>query len=148
MDALDNLAEYAYAKGAVIAVEDMIVECLGNCADELAELISVNDKLRICFDVNHILKNTHLEFIEKFKEKIVTVHISDYDRICERHWLPGEGVIDFHELYTKLIQVGYSGPWMYEIGLAKNSKRSRDLTYADVYNNAMEIFEGKKLTVY
>ncbi|MBE6965233.1 MAG: sugar phosphate isomerase/epimerase [Ruminococcaceae bacterium] len=146
MEAFDVLAEYAHAHGAVIAVEDMRLDCLGNSADELLEMISVNDKLRVCFDVNHLFNNTHVEFIDKLKDKIVTVHISDYDHVEERHWLPGEGVINWHELYDKLIEVGYNGPWMYEVGMGIHDRRSRPLEFTDLYNNAMEIFSGKPLS--
>ena len=55
MESLDRLAEIAYAEGAVIAVEDLPRTCLGNSADEIGKLISVNDKLRVCFDTNHLL---------------------------------------------------------------------------------------------
>lgn len=146
MEAFDALAEYAHSHGAVIAVEDMRPDCLGNSADELLEMISVNDKLRVCFDVNHLFNDTHVEFIDKLKDRIVTVHISDYDHVEERHWLPGEGVIDWHELYNKLIESGYNGPWMYEVGMGIHDRRSRPLDFTDLYNNAIEIFSGKPLS--
>ncbi|MBQ6697857.1 MAG: sugar phosphate isomerase/epimerase [Oscillospiraceae bacterium] len=146
MEAFDALAEYAHSHGAIIAVEDMRLDCLGNSADELLEMISVNDKLRVCFDVNHLFNDTHVEFIDKLKDKIVTVHISDYDHVEERHWLPGEGVINWHELYNKLIEVGYNGPWMYEVGMGIHDRRSRPLDFTDLYNNAIEIFSGKPLS--
>ena len=146
MEAFDILAEYAHSHGAVIAVEDMIPQCLGNSAEELLEMISVNDKLRVCFDVNHLFNDTHVEFIDKLKDKIVTVHISDYDHVEERHWLPGEGVINWHELYNKLIESGYNGPWMYEVGFGQYEHRSRTIYFDDLYNNAMEIFSGNPLS--
>lgn len=147
MEAFNEIAEFAHSRGAEIAVENMITECLGNCADELIEMISVNDKLRVCFDVNHLFKDTHVEFIEKLKDKIVTVHLSDYDRVQERHWFPGEGIINWNELYDKLNEVGYNGPWMYETAFKQNNLHSRDLTSLDFYNNAMEIFSGKKPSI-
>ena len=146
MDTLDKLAEAAHKEGAVIAVEDMIRSCLGNSAQELKELISVNDKLRVCFDVNHLFNNSHREFVEILGDRIVHTHISDYDLVEERHWFPGEGKIPWAEVYNALMGVGYSGVWNYEVGLtgAKMAERGRALTYRDVYNNAMEIFSGKQ----
>lgn len=146
MDTLDRLAEIAHKEGAVIAVEDMILSCLGNSAQELKELISVNDKLRVCFDVNHLFNNTHKEFVEILGDKIVHTHISDYDFVEERHWFPGEGKIDWPQVYGALRDAGYSGVWNYEVGLAgaKIADRGRALTYADVYSNAMEIFSGQQ----
>jgi len=139
-----RLAEFAAARGAEIAVENMIPVCLGRSADELLDIVSVNDKLRICFDTNHLLLDTHEEFIDKVKDKLITMHINDYDFVTERHWLAGEGKIDWVSLYKKICEVGYEGAWIYELSPGTiNDFRSRELTVRDFYNNAMEIFAGK-----
>ena len=82
-------------------------------------------------------------------DKIVTVHVSDYDFINERHWLPGEGKADFYAMLAALDEVGYKGPWLYEIGLEtpKSIERERELALSDFVKNANEIFEGVPLTV-
>ncbi len=146
---LDFLAEFAAKQGAVIAVEDLPRTCLGRTADEIADLISVNNKLRVCFDTNHLLLDDNLTFIEKLSDKIVTTHISDYFFVDECHWLPGEGEIDWYALYNKLIEKGYNGVWMYELGFKspRTLTRTRNLDFSDFYNNAMEIMSGKPLTV-
>ncbi len=148
MESLDTLAEIAAREGAVIAVEDLPRSCLGNTAAEIERLISANDKLRVCFDTNHLLTKSNLDFIERLGDKIVTVHISDFDFINERHWLPGEGKLDWQAIYKKLIEKCYTGPWLYEISLEPNVKtiERRKLEFSDFYNNAMEIFEGKNPT--
>ena len=78
-------------------------------------------------------------------DKIITTHISDYDFVDEKHWLPGEGKINWQELYKALLDIGYKGPWLYELGFkAPNTiSRERDLTCEDFANNAKEIFDGK-----
>ena len=146
MESLDTLAEIAYKRGAVIAVEDLPRTCLGNCSDEIEKLISANDKLRVCFDSNHLLIQDNVEFIKKLSDKIITVHISDYDFINERHWLPGEGKVDWIKLLTALNEVGYNGVWLYEINLETPDTiiRDRNLTFDDFYNNAKTLFSGKK----
>ncbi len=146
---LDYLAEFAAKCGAVIAVEDLPRTCLGRTADELADLISVNDKLRVCFDTNHLLIDDNISFVEKLSDKIITIHASDYFFVDECHWLPGEGEIDWHALYNKLIEKGYNGVWMYELGFKspRTLTRDRNLDFKDFYNNAMEIMNGKPLTV-
>lgn len=146
---LDYLADFAARYGATIAVEDLPRTCLGRTADEMADLISVNDKLRVCFDTNHLLIDDNISFVEKLADKIITIHASDYFFVDECHWLPGEGEIDWHALYNKLVEKGYNGVWMYELGFKspKTLTRSRDLTFKDFYNNAMEIMTGKPLTV-
>ena len=150
MQSLEFFAELADKEGAVICVEDLPRTCLGNTADDILRLISANDKLKVCFDTNHLTEDDNFNFIEKVGKKFATLHVSDYDRINERHWLPGEGVTDWNELYGALLKSGYDGVWMYEITLKrpKTIIRDRDLTFADFYKNANEIFSGKDLTVF
>ena len=80
-------------------------------------IMKANDKLRVCYDTNHLLGEAPLDFIKKIGPKIITLHVSDYDFINERHWLPGEGDNDWQAVYSALSDVGYNGVWMYEVGL-------------------------------
>ena len=146
MESLDTLAEIAHRHGAVIAVEDLPRTCLGNTANDIQRLISANDKLRVCFDTNHLLCDTNMNFIEKLGDKIVTLHVSDYDFADEKHWLPGEGLVDWAELITALQKINYGGVWLYEINLSnpKALTRSRDLTFEDFVDNARALFAGEQ----
>ena len=139
---LFTLAEYAKSKDAIIAVEDLPRTCLGRNSSDVLELVSAHPDLRVCFDTNHLLGEDIGEFIEKVGSKIVTTHISDYDFINERHWLPGEGKIDWLSLKNELINVGYDGYWLYETGLGGSSwtiERERNLTPDDLSRNFNEI---------
>ena len=143
MQALDMLAEHAATCGAVIAVEDLPRTCLGNTAEEMLRLISANDKLRVCFDTNHLLQGSIADFMQKLGDKITTLHISDYDFIDEKHWLPGEGGIDWVEFYRMLTAIGYDGVFMYEVGLqCPKTLSRRDLCFADYVENAKALFAG------
>ncbi|MBE6651681.1 MAG: hypothetical protein E7613_10285 [Ruminococcaceae bacterium] len=144
-----TLGEYGDSIGAVVAVEDLPRTCLGNSSDEILELISVHESLRVCFDTNHLLGEDNLSFVEKVGNRIITTHVSDYDFVDEKHWLPGEGGIDWHSLYTALKGKGYDGPWLYELGfgIPKTMSRPRKLNCADFARNANEIFDGEKITV-
>ena len=147
-DSLNQLADFASNYQSVILCENLPRTCLGRNSDEILELISVNDKLKIVFDTNHLLDEDYSEFIRNTGKKIESVHISDYDFLNERHWLPGEGKIDWQVLYNKLLSVGYCGPWLYEIGFTcpKSIYRPRNLTCTDIVENAYEIFTNKPLT--
>lgn len=148
-ETLALLAEIAGREGAVICVEDLPRSCIGNCSAEIADLISADDRLRVCFDTNHLMIEDNIDFVRAVGNKIVTLHVSDYDFPNERHWLPGEGTTDWQALLGALKEVGYSGPWLYEIGFRApaHRPRSRDLTCFDFARNAREIFEGSPLTV-
>lgn len=145
MESFDLLAEIAHKRGAVIAVEDLPRTCLGNCSDEIKMLTSANDKLRVCLDSNHLFTQDNVDFIKELSDKIITIHVSDYDFINERHWLPGEGKVDWIKLLTALNEVGYNGVWLYEINLEAPDTiiRDRNLTFDDFYNNAKTLFSGK-----
>ena len=146
---LARLAEIAGANGAVIAVENLPRTCLGKNSAEIAELLSAHEDLRACFDTNHLLSEPLAEFMRTINNKIITTHISDYDFVNERHWLPGEGKIDWQEVLSILAEIGYQGPWMYELSLAcpKTILRDRLLCHADLLLNAEELFSGKTPTV-
>lgn len=144
------LAEYAKGYGGIICVEDLPRSCLGRSSEEMLELLSAHEDLRSCFDTNHLLaKEKPHEYIRKIGAKIVTLHVSDYDFADERHWLPGEGDIDWTALYDALCEVGYNGVWMYELGIKTpiSIVRERELTRDDFVTNAQEIFAHKPLTV-
>ena len=146
---LARLAEIASANGAVIAVENLPRTCLGKNSAEIAELLSAHEALRACFDTNHLLAEPTADFARNIKHRIITTHISDYDFVNERHWLPGEGKINWQELLSVLDEIGYGGPWMYELSLAcpKTILRDRSLCHADLMRNAEELFSGKEPTV-
>jgi sugar phosphate isomerase/epimerase len=144
MHNIDFLAELAHKNGAVIAVEDLPRSCIGSTVDEVVRLVSVNEKLRVCFDTNHLLKDKPIDLVKKLGDRIITLHVSDYDFIDERHWLPGEGLNDWNGIYEALREAGYGGVWMYEIGFtSKTIQRSRALTPSDFVANAKAIFEGR-----
>lgn len=147
-DTLSRLADIAEPLHAVICVEDLPRRCLGNCWEEMAELTE-DERLRICFDTNHILGQDPLLLLEHLGKKVVTLHVSDYDFGNERHWLPGEGKLDFAALVAALRKADYSGAWLYEIsfGCPETVRRPRDLTCADFRRNCDEVQQGKPITV-
>lgn len=133
---LSNLAEVAQEGGATIAVENLPRTCLGRDSNDMLELLSADSRLRTCFDTNHLLSQPIDEYIMAVGDKIITTHVSDFDFKNERHWLPGEGKIDWPKLVSTLKKVKYSGPLMYELELTPPPTISRRLlTYDDFKRN-------------
>lgn len=131
-EALSILAEKAKQYGTTIAVENLPRTCLGNSIEEMQFLISDNDDLRICFDTNHLLKQNNSDFIRALGHQFINIHVSDYDFLDEKHWMPYEGKTNWVELVSLLEEVGYAGPFLYEISLKKpKTLDRRDLTFAD-----------------
>ena len=140
-DSLYILSKEAKKCGIKLAVENLPRTCLGRTSDEIMRLISVDDALGVCFDVNHLLLQSHKDFVSAVKNKIITVHISDYDFIDERHWLPGKGKIDWKELIGLLKDVDYSGPFMNEVSGRLRTEKSDFCTYEEIFNTNKKILD-------
>ena len=140
MDSLFVLSEFAKGTNSVIAVENLPRTCLGNRSDEINLLTSVNDNLKVCFDTNHLFGENHSEFVKNLKKDIITVHISDYDFVGERHWLPKVGKVDWQEVIGLLNGVGYNGPWLYEVSfLQRTNDGEKHLSLSDFAENYREL---------
>ena len=144
-ESLKELAQFAKKLGVIIAVEDLPRTCLGRNSDEILELLSADDSLRVCLDTNHLLSESLPHFIKAVGKKIITTHVSDYDFVDEKHWLPFEGKIDWAETVNSLENIGYNGVWLYELGFTapKTMPRERNLTCEDFRANAEKILGDK-----
>lgn len=151
-ESLKKLSEIAVSVGGVLCVENLPRTCLSRCSSDMLKLISLDDNLKVCFDTNHLLLEDPIAFIKRLASKIVTIHVSDYDFINERHWLPGEGKLDFYAIYHALLQSGYQGIWNYEVtpfvSCTETIVRTKAIDMKDFYQNANEIINGEPLTVY
>ena len=140
-DSLYILSKEAKKCGIKLAVENLPRTCLGRTSDEIMRLISVDDSLGVCFDVNHLLLQSHKDFVSEVGNKIITVHISDYDFLDERHWLPGKGKIDWKELIGLLKDAGYSGPFMNEVRGRLRTEKSDCCTYAEIFDTNKKMLD-------
>ena len=50
--------------------------------------------------------------------------MSDYDGVDERHRLPGEGIVPWRTVVTRLCGVGYRGPFLFELRQGENGPYS------------------------
>lgn len=124
------LDEKAAEFGLFLAIEDLPRSCLGSNIREM-EAILGNSAASICFDVNHLLQDSHQAFLEALGSRIKTLHLSDYDFIDECHWLPGDGKIDWPGLMAGLEAAGYEGPLLFEISRRRlpNAKTAEILAH-------------------
>ncbi len=110
-----SLSAIQEAAGKIpVAVENLPRFCLGRTAAETLEM--AKGCTGVCFDVNHLLIESHEDFLNQAEKAIITTHLSDYDKVNERHWMPGAGVVPWKLIYDRLTAAGYEGPWLFELG--------------------------------
>lgn len=135
-DTLVKLADVAETFGGNIAIENLPRTCLGRDSYDILKLLSFDERLRTCFDTNHLFYEDVSDYIHKVGRKLITTHVSDFDYKNERHWMPGEGKVDWIKLIGALRDVEYNGPWLYELGYKHaNTIERRELTAIDFKNN-------------
>ena len=103
-----------YAAGMRLAVENLPRTCIGRAGWEVARLSEAC--AGVCFDVNHLLIEDHAAFMDAAAGKVITTHLSDYDGVDERHWLPGMGIVPWKLVRERLLAAGYDGPFLFELG--------------------------------
>lgn len=119
IDAFGKLVDFSKQYGITVCCENLPRTCLCRDSAECLRMVESVPGLKLCFDTNHLLKESHKDFIRKVGKYIQTTHVSDYDFVDEKHWFPlmGEGKIDWKTVIAELEAVDYKGPFLYETGL-------------------------------
>lgn len=132
----DSLEKITAWTQTPIAVESLPRTCLFNTAAEgIAIIDAIPAGVGACVDVNHFLRETSEDAVRALGKRILTTHISDHDYEDERHWLPGEGRIDWMALLSAFEAVGYDGVFNYEVSASlPEIKDNYDRLFA-AYNN-------------
>lgn len=115
IESLKSLVEKCGEYGIRVALECLPRTCIGNCSSEVLRILEKVPGLSVCFDTNHLTIENPVEFVKKVGEHIISTHVSDYDGIDERHWLPGRGSLDWQSILSSLENIGYDGPLMFEV---------------------------------
>ena len=138
-----HLREACDQVGMKLAVENLPRTCLCNRSQEMIELLR-DTGAGVVFDTNHSLVEENVAFMRALTDaglEILSLHISDYDFVDERHRLPGDGINDWKGIMSVLEQVGYSGPLMYEV--PKQPKEREPITTAQLSENMSKLAAGE-----
>ena len=115
---LSQIEPRAREAGLRVAPELLPRTCLGNTAEELVELLDALDAkvFGACLDVNHLMDRYEglPDVVRQLDRRLIALHLSDYDGVDEKHWMPGEGVIDWAAFMAALRTIEYDGPFNYE----------------------------------
>ena len=115
LDTLSAITKTAEECGIRLAVENLPRTCLGNIHEEITLITQEIPSLNVCFDTNHSLRQKNPDFIRAQNGRIITLHVSDYDMIDERHLLPFLGRNDWHEIMLALETTDYNGFLTFEV---------------------------------
>ena len=126
---LEHLGPRCRQEGVRVAVELLPRTCLGNTAEEVLKMIEPLDGevFGVCLDTNHLMGEYRnlAGTVRRLGKRLITLHVSDYDGVDEKHELPGTGVIDW-KLFTAALQdIDYDGPFNYECKLKGQTPSER-----------------------
>lgn len=83
--------------------------------------------IRICLDTGHgyMSWGENLpNIIEKYRDRIYSVHLHDNNRTVDYHLLPGEGEIDWHKVMRELAQSTYRLPLTLEVNCQEDDREA------------------------
>lgn len=116
IDTIEKLCTYANSLGIELALENLPRTCLCRDKEEMLYFLERVPALKVCYDMNHCLRGDNVEFLRAVTDKLITIHVSDYDGIDERHWLPGKGINNWEEIISVLEEGNYAGRFLFELG--------------------------------
>ncbi|GAG01570.1 unnamed protein product, partial [marine sediment metagenome] len=121
-DSLCTLATFAEKLGIKLAVENMTGKRrVGSDISELIELVTKinNPCLGLCLDTGHsFVGKEDVDLSKNVLEcgrNLFALHIQDTDGKKDRHWLPGQGIINWAQFMKDLVSIDYQGVLTLEI---------------------------------
>lgn len=133
--AIKSAVELSGKTKNIVCLETLPRTCLFNTSEEAAKAIDEINKenVKLCIDVNHMLRERSEDAVLALGKRIATTHISDHDYLDERHYMPGKGKIDWNALIGALRAIGYRGVFNYEVG---------DIPPAEIKENYEKLFSA------
>jgi sugar phosphate isomerase/epimerase len=139
IESLMRIITTAEALGVIVAVENTRSEDYLDFI--LSEIQSPN--LRFCYDSSHdwIYSKERTSVLRKHGHRLSAVHFSDNDGMVDRHWLPGEGVIDWNRISEAFPQE-YIGVLSLEVIPSRRNRPSKAENFlAMAYERAVWLAE-------
>ncbi len=130
---IKEIVDYAKSLNVKVAFENTKIK---GYLDYVLDNID-NDNVGICFDSGHCHAhfNDELDF-NKFKDRIMAVHLHDNDGSEDQHLLPYDGSINWDEYISNLKKANYEGPIVLEIVYHRDYVK---MPIVDFYKKGYEI---------
>ena len=143
---LAELHEPLREAGFKLALELLPRTCLGNTAAELLAILDgFDDTFGVCLDVNHLMGRIR-ELPDETRllgNRLLSLHISDYDGVDECHFMPGTCAIDWPPFIKALHDIGYAGVFNYEMRLKGSPAERAEATEANFHTMFLPLGEGR-----
>lgn len=133
---IDSFSKMVATTKNNICMENMTGVGFPNNVADMASILGEIDGVKCCIDMNHFLRDKVEDAIPALSKWLRAVHVSDFDGVAEKHWLPKEGVNNWMAIIGALGKVGYQGAFTYE-----TYREKYGYTYADIRRNYEELFE-------
>jgi sugar phosphate isomerase/epimerase len=101
-----------------LVVETPLPHLLGGQPDDLERLLRVlpREGTGVCLDTSHtVLGGFLFEVMDRFASRLVHVQASDNRGHTDDHLPPGDGIIDWPKVESKLAAIGYQGVFLLEL---------------------------------
>ena len=132
---IEEMIPVAEELNFVINVEFLPRSCVGNCVEELQQIVSRFDASRVgvCLDVNHLMGRWRElpQIIDTLAPRIRSFHLNDYDGVDEMHWMPGQGILDWPAVMRRIRAIEHDVLLILETGKQMKWEWSKRL--ADPY---------------
>ena len=121
---LDDIQKVSHITGIKLAFENTVwPECYNASFDIMKEIFQdySSDYFGICYDSGHenLFKNKQIpyDYLNHFKDKLISLHLHDNDGNGDGHWLPFTGNIDWERSIKFISESSYNGPINLETSL-------------------------------
>jgi sugar phosphate isomerase/epimerase len=114
IESIARILEMADSLGVTVAIEN--TRRLDYFETVMQEISSPN--LGFCYDSSHDWitdEESPTSILRQWSHRLTNVHLSDNDGIEDRHWLPGEGIVDWLEVCHILSGLNFPGHLMLEV---------------------------------
>jgi len=125
-DEIARLLDHSATVGVPIAFEPepgMLVETVAEAVAVL-EALDRPDNFGLTVDIGHLYvtgEGTPLEILPPVANHILQVHLEDMKRGVHEHLPPGEGDVDFSDVWAGLAAADYQGPVCFELSRSSHA---------------------------
>lgn len=115
LSAFETLAETAQACGTALAVENVARQPL------LRAVLDHVGAAGLCYDSSHdfLMPCGRGKILSDYAHRLCALHLSDNDLNRDRHWLPGDGAIDYSRIVPHIARSGCKSIALEAVGDAR-----------------------------